>query len=136
GRKYYQETYFSDCKPGALYFGEKSTSYIENPMAARRIKDFYPNARVLMILRDPVARAYSNYRFSVAHQLEDLTFDGALAIERQRLRTGTFSTSVSPYAYRQRGHYMNYIEPYLEIFDSRQISVLIFEEFVNNLESI
>src|SRR5690606_22520923 len=43
---------------------------------------------------------------------------------------------VSPYAYRQRGHYMNYIEPYLEIFDSRQISVLIFEEFVNSLESI
>lgn len=136
GREYYEQTYFGDRKPGALYLGEKSTSYIESPEAALQMKRFYPSARILMILRDPVVRAYSNYRFSVAHELEDLTFGEALVAERQRLQDTAFNTSVTPYAYRKRGHYINYIESYLEVFDTSQLCVLIFEEFVNELENV
>jgi len=136
GRKHYEGIYFPERKPETRYLGEKSTSYIESPEAARRMKTFYPDARILMILRDPVLRAYSNYRFSVAHKLEPLSFCEALAAEPERLRSAAFNTSVTPYAYRKRGHYMDYVESYLEVFDAGQLCVLIFEEFVNNLERV
>lgn len=136
GKEYYEESYYPDRKLDTRYLGEKSASYIESPDAARRIKSFYPNARILMILRDPVQRAYSNYRFSVMHMLEPLNFADAVGEEAERLQSSTFTTSVTPYAYRQRGHYMNYIESYLQMFDASQLCVLIFEEFVNNRASL
>lgn len=136
GKNFYEETYFSNHKPGACYFGEKSTSYIESTDAAKRIKKYYPDARVLIILRDPVLRAYSNYRFSVVNKLEPLSFEQALAIEETRFTTANFSTSVAPFAYRKRGRYIDYIEWYLDVFDSSQVCILIFEEFVNNLNKV
>lgn len=135
GRAYYEDTYFSGHSEETRYLGEKSTSYIESVTVANRIKQFYPNARILMILRDPVIRAYSNYRFSVEHKLESLTFEEALRAESARLTEAPFSTSVNPYAYCKRGHYIDYIEAYLKVFDRNQLKILIFEEFVSNLES-
>lgn len=136
GRAYYEDTYFSGHHGEIRYYGEKSTSYIESVVAANRIHQFYPNARILIILRDPVIRAYSNYRFSVAHKLEDLTFEDALKAEPVRLAEASFSTSVNPYAYCKRGHYIDYIETYLKVFDRSQFEILIFEEFVCKPESI
>ncbi len=136
GREYYEQTYCTNCKDQTHYLGEKSTSYIESLTAARRIRDFYPNARILMILRDPVQRAYSNYRFSVSHGMEDLSFWEALAAESERLKTGCYRTSAAPYAYRERGHYVDYIKLYLTVFAQIQVNILVFEEFVNNLTEI
>ncbi len=136
GRDSYEENYFNDRKIGSLYLGEKSTSYIESIEAAQRIRAYYPDARILMILRNPVQRAYSNYLFSVAHKLESLTFMDALRAEPGRLSSSRFSTSVNPYAYRQRGRYIDYIESYAKVFSPSQLCVLIFEEFVNNLAAV
>lgn len=136
GRAYYEDTYFSDRNEETRYLGEKSTSYIESVVVANRIHQFYPDAKILMILRDPVIRAYSNYCFSVAHQLEDLTFEDALTVEPVRLAGASFSTSVNPNAYCKRGHYIDYIEAYLKIFDCSQLEILIFEEFVCKPESV
>ena len=112
------------------------TSYIESSNAVRRMHEYYPEARILMILRDPVARAYSNYRFSVVHKLEPFSFEEALVAEPERLKSATFTTSVTPYAYRWRGHYINYIESYLKVFDASQLNILVFEEFVGDLDKV
>lgn len=136
GRDLYENNYFNDRKSGSLYLGEKSTSYIESIEAAQRIHAYYPDARILMILRNPIQRAYSNYLFSVAHKLETLTFMEALKAESERLNGSRFSTSVNPYAYRQRGRYIDYIESYVKVFSPSQLCVLIFEEFVNNLAGV
>lgn len=136
GADYYEQTCFADRKASAQYLGEKSTSYIESQEAATRIRHLFPDARILVILRDPVVRAYSNFRFSVANGLETMSFEAALAAESERLKSARFSSSVSPFAYRQRGHYMDYLEKYLAVFDASQIKVLIFEELVNNLDQV
>jgi hypothetical protein len=136
GRAYYENTYFSDHSKRTKYLGEKSTSYIESVEVANRIRLFYPNARILMILRNPVIRAYSNYKFSVAHQIENLSFEDALQAEPERLTSASFSTSVNPYAYCQRGHYIDYIEDYLKVFDRSQLEILIFEDLVGKAENV
>lgn len=136
GIDYYKRSYFSDKKVNTVYLGEKSTSYIESADAANRIQTFFPEARILVILRDPVFRAYSNYRLSVANGFESLSFAEALAGEPERLKDTHFVTSVSPFAYRQRGHYMDYIENYLAVFDANNIKIIIFEELVNSINDI
>jgi hypothetical protein len=136
GRNYYIDHYFSDRKQESIYLGEKSTSYLESKEVAAQIKKFYPDARIIIILRNPVLRAYSHYLFSVANDYENLSFKEALEFELEREKKVLFNTSVSPYAYKRRGQYMDYIDGYLEIFDSSQITVLIFEEFVNNLYGV
>lgn len=136
GRTFYERLYFTDAPADTVYLGEKSTSYIESEIAANRIRDFYPDARILMILRDPVLRAWSNYRFSVQHGIESLDFEAALAAEPDRLAHGKFTTSVNPYAYQQRGHYIDYIERYLKVFSPAQLGILIFEETVGNIDAV
>ena len=102
----------------------------------QQINDFFPMARILIILRNPVKRAHSNYKFSVSHQLESLSFQEALMAEAVRLSDAKFITSVNPYAYERRGHYIDYIRQYAEIFSADQMKVLIFEEFVGSIQSI
>src|SRR3954470_19502534 len=63
---------------GAHVRGEKSTSYIESEVAARRIAAMLPNAVVVVAGRDPVRRALSNLRFSIQNGIETLEPDDAL----------------------------------------------------------
>ena len=136
GVDYYHKYYFGDSKNSSKYFGEKSTSYLELEKAGQLMKEYFPRARILIILRDPVLRAYSNYRFSVQHGIEKESFADALALEHSRAASSDYATSVSPFAYRDRGYYINFIRKYLEIFDWDNVHIIIFEELVNNLQRV
>ena len=86
--------------------GEKSTSYMESIEAARRIRAMFPRAHILAILREPAARAVSNYHFSVDHGVEPLGLWEALNRPPEEVEAydrGRFS--VSPWAYVERGVY-------------------------------
>ena len=136
GKSYYEKLYFHSLQPTTLLIGEKSTSYLESEEAAIRIKSLYPDAYILIILRNPIFRAYSNYLFSKFNMLESLDFGDALALEKERIAKKRFNTSVCPWAYVQRGHYINYIKHYVKLFNKDNIKILIFEEFINNLSSV
>jgi len=136
GRDVYEQRYFSTCVKEHKYIGEKSTSYIENMQAAKRFSMYYPNARILIILRNPALRAWSNYCFSVDNGLEQLDFASALLAEEDRMSNLKYKTSVNPYAYRKRGYYINYIDAYDSFFKKNQMKVIIFEEMVGRLEEV
>jgi hypothetical protein len=135
GAEWYDATFFGHADERTKLHGEKSTTYIERPDAGRRIRTVLPDAQILIILRDPVARAISNYRFSVDNGLEALPLDQALAKERERAGEAS-ATSTNPYAYRQRGHYAEYVGEYLELFDPAQINIMVFEELVGNAQRL
>lgn len=135
GVEHYQSKYFSHHTASTRYFGEKSTSYLESVGVASRIHDLLPEARILIILRDPVARALSNYWFSVKNGLETLEFAEALQSEKERAQL-QYQSSVNPFAYEQRGRYIEYINNYLQVFDPQQVKLLVFEEFVGNIDAV
>jgi hypothetical protein len=126
----YRREFFSGAPTDWL--GEKSTSYIEHPIAAERIARLLPDAVIVFLLRDPVERAISNYNFSVMNGLETLPLDEALDAEPARTAgdSATPSTSVSPYAYVARGHYVRYLEPWFARFSASQIHLLTTERLV------
>jgi len=65
--------------------GDASTNYLIAPESAGRIHERYPDSRIVVILRNPVQRAYSVYRFLCFWGLEAATtFEKALALEDER----------------------------------------------------
>jgi len=136
GKDYYESLYYGKRTKSHKYIGEKSTSYIESNEVAERIKSFYPDTKILIILREPVARAYSNYKFSVENGFENLSFIDAIDEESRRLKDVQYTVSVHPNAYKRRGHYMDYICDFDAAFSRSQIKIIIHEEFVSNINAI
>ena len=102
---------------GEPWLGEKSTSYIERMDSIQRIRAVLPDVRLIFVLRDPVRRAYSNWRFSREQGLEKLSFEEALAAEPARVESWNGShSSVCPFAYTARGHYTRYLEVWARHF--------------------
>ncbi len=127
-RDWYLETYFSDTGD-ARAVGEKSTSYLETSGTARRMNEQFPDLRVVVILRHPVERAVSNYRFSVRSGLETLPFDEAMAAEPKRLNTLEFKkVSTHPFAYVQRGRYIEYLRDFLDVFAPERLLIVLHDE--------
>src|SRR5205814_123516 len=108
GLEYYESEYFAE--PGTRVRGEKSTSYIESDVATRRITATLPGAPLLVVLRDPVRRAISNYRFSTQNGVDDLPISEALRAEAGERSWDHARFSVSPFAYLARGRYVEYLE--------------------------
>ena len=126
----YESSHFGR-KPGARVHGEKSTSYMESRQAAQGIANWFPDAGIVFLLRNPVERAVSHYWFSVGNGLEALPMSEAFAREdERRLDFDPAKVSVSPYAYLSRGRYVDAIEMYLEFFPREQVAVVFFEELV------
>lgn len=97
--------------------GEKSTSYIEHPAAISRVRAVLGEPAILVQLRDPVARAVSNYRFTRSFGLEDRSLVRALSENLDGPRAWDPDlTSVSPYAYLERGRYLDHLAPWLDSF--------------------
>jgi hypothetical protein len=129
---YYQHRYFQG-KAGAKILGEKSTSYIEKEVAAQRISQCFPDAKIIFILRNPIDRAVSNYWFSVKNGFEKLPIEQSFLNEKERQQDyDKNKVSVSPYAYLQRGCYVDYLAMYEKYFSASQIHIMVYEQLVNS----
>ena len=130
GREWYDATYFAHATSESAW-GEKSTSYLECPAAAPRAAQVLGEVSVLAVLRDPVARAVSNWRFSVDNGRESRPLVEALraALEGQDPWDGT-GAATSPFDYLRRGRYAELLEPWRRCFAGR-LHLLGFDEVVS-----
>lgn|SRR5574341_214766 len=119
----------------AKVFGEKSTSYIESDEAIGRIHAMLPESKLVVILRDPVERAISNYWFSRENGLEVRTAEDVF-LKRTPPPPIYRATSMSPFAYLERGEYGSYLRRLLRVFVASNVKVVIHEEFVGRRESV
>jgi len=123
--------------------GEASPYYIFHPHACLRIKKYVPKAKFIIILRNPIDRAYSHYNLSKFRKLEKLSFEEAIEAEADRLKGEEakmakdpqyFSHNHSHFSYASRGFYIDQIKKWLEIFKSEQFLVLNSEQFYADSE--
>jgi hypothetical protein len=116
-REWYVHTWFGHAAPGQV-LGEKSTSYVDRPDAIARVRALLGDDVPLVVqLRDPVARAASHWRFSTENGLEQRSLTDALAANLEApLPWDPGATSVSPYAYLERGRYVDALRPWIDAF--------------------
>jgi len=124
GVEWYDATFFGHAEPGQL-LGDKSTSYLEDPGAPARARRMLGDPAVLVSLRDPVDRAVSNWRFSTDHGLETRPAEEALTANLVEPRAWDPAvSSVSPFAYLERGRYVDHLGPWLEEFPHTHVVLL------------
>jgi sulfotransferase family protein len=113
--------------------GEATPAYLYHPRVPRRVAELLPDVKLIVLLRDPVARAYSNYQMSVRHGRESSTF--AQAIRRElahlggRAITRTSLEDCAAIPYLQRGVYVEQLKNWLAYFDREQLQVLDSRQF-------
>ncbi len=113
GVEWYRATYFPHAGPGQL-LGEKSTSYLDVPAAAEAAQRLLGVPMVLVQLRDPVARAVSHWCFSTEHGVERRPLAEVLEVNLTGpLPWDGSGASVSPFAYLERGRYVEHLRPWL-----------------------
>ena len=128
GLAYYAETWFAAAGPGQRA-GEKSTDYLESETAAGRIARDLPRVRLVFVLREPVARAFSNYLWTKMNGLEMEDFATAIALEARRERELPERLKFArPFSYFSRGLYADLLRPYLDRFPREQLLALKFED--------
>lgn len=126
--------------------GEASPYYLFHPLAAPRAAALVPRAKVLVLLRDPVERAWSHYRHEVRAGREPLGFEQALDAEPQRLagaeellRHGGPS-AVSPehrcHSYVARGRYAGQLRRWFDAFGREQVLVLRSEDLLHKPDTV
>ena len=113
--------------------GEASPLYLYNPTAAKRIQHYIPAAKLIVILRNPVERAYSSFLHLVRDGRELLRdFAQALSEEENRIRSNWDHI----WHYKQMGFYYIQLKRYFNTFDFQQIRVYTFEDFLTEPVSI
>lgn len=112
-------------------------NYLDSPGAAHRIEQMLPNVKIVLLLRNPVTRAYSNYNMALKFGFETLPFYEALMVEEERVAWFEKSEFFKGHnfvhqrlAYRKRGEYSNFLPDWLTVFKDR-----IHIEFTENLEN-
>jgi len=121
-----------------------TTRYMESKTTAENIKKIKPDMKIIIMLRNPIDRAYSQYNVSVKEKTEKLTFDEAVIEEINRLKI-EFSEGYEkkllefPNEHRQyikKSLYALQLKPWFNIFPKENILVLSTEEFKENEEKI
>ncbi len=112
---------------------ESSPYYMFHPLAAERIARDLPSVKLLVLLRDPVERAYSGHAHEVARGFETEPFERALELEPLRLKgeaekiladPGYVSYSHQHHSYRARGQYAEQLERLERVFGRERIHVI------------
>ena len=124
-------------------WGEITPYYFFHPLAAQRIHDCIPDARLIVLLRDPVERALSQLFHSKRLGLEPLELQEALAVEAKRLAEaepvvvgGGRHRSHQEHSYVARSRYERQLVPYEALFPSEQILLLRSEDLFEQPERV
>ena len=122
---------------GGALTGEATPYYFFHPMAAERLAETLPNAKLILLLRNPVDRAYSHYSHIHRVGREPLSFEDAIAAEPDRLAGEAERILSDPdystfthvhYSYLARGRYIEQLPRWLERFPRDRMLILASED--------
>jgi len=112
--------------------GEIDPEYLSCPECPTRIMEaFGQNLKFIIILRNPIDRAYSAYLMAKSRGYEKLSFEDALKEESGRLNTKFGELNFS---YSKRSRYSSQIQAYFNIFPKKNFHIIKFEDFIQNIE--
>lgn len=122
---------------GPTVVGEASPYYMYGQHIPARISEVVPEAKLIVLLRDPVERAFSHYQERRKQGVEWLSFEDALSAEedrlaedaeRRRVDPGYYSRAHDFFSYRDRGVYLPQIRRLQEHFPDEQLLVRVSED--------
>jgi Sulfotransferase domain len=113
---------------------EKTSNYWENDEARRRLARMLPETRFIFILREPVARAYSNWRWSTQNGLETLPFEQAFD-GSDRPNPLPARPHARPFDYLPRSEYGRLASEWIAAVGKNRLRFYLFEQVTADLDA-
>lgn len=111
--------------------GEASPNYLFHPDVPERVRQVVPHAKFIVLLRNPIDRAYSHYNMNVKKGFEQFSFEDAVDKERERLSSSEDAASPTwrHYSYLKRGLYVEQLQHWMSVFLREQFLIIKSEDF-------
>ncbi len=122
------------------------------PYVPQRIHTFNPAAKLIAILRNPVARAVSHWWFWYSRRFEELSLAESLRADLERIESGKLlkeSAEIETYTntleadgkgcyrtYLDSGYYYDQLLRYIELFGKDQLRIILLEDLENNPKQV
>jgi hypothetical protein len=115
--------------------GEASTYYLYSDVAPQAIKEFNPEAKIIIMLRDPVAQIISSYNFSVQKGHESAgSLEEALRLEEKRRENPAEHLMPKSQLYTEKASFSKHIKRYQEVFDDKSIKIILLDDLKDSPE--
>ncbi len=119
-------------QPRHLAWGEGTPVYMYDSTARDRLVETLPDAKLIVMFRDPVKRAYSHYWHNRRIGSEQLdTFEAALDQEESRLASGT-RIQQTRFSYVDRGRYVDQIEALEAAVGRERLHVAMLDDLISD----
>ncbi len=149
GLKFYEDKYFSNWN-GEKIIGEARHRNLYLPYVPERIHSVNPNPKLIVMLRDPVDRAYSHWWHLFSRGLEDLDFEKAIQLDLERIQKGDTiegDERVAEYCsiednvkmfrtYVDSGYYTLQLRKYNSLFKKENLLILLFDDLINKPQNL
>ena len=121
--------------------GEASPYYVFHPHVPERVRATLPDVKLIVLVRNPVDRAYSHYHLACRNGREHLSFEEAIEAEPERIDSETERMLGDPsyrslahrhHSYLARGRYAEQLERWLSVFPREQLLVLRSEDLFDD----
>ena len=111
-----------------LLAGEVTPSYLYWKPAMERIRNYNPQIKLIILLRNPVDRAFAHWNMQRFKDREPLDFLDALKEEPRRIAQ-PLTVESRRFAYVDRGFYCEQLERVFKFFPREQVKIVKFEDF-------
>ena len=141
----WQKFVFTKLKHKKFITGEASGAYLQNPHTPKRIHNLNPNMKLILLLRNPVDRAFSHYKRKIKNGSEKLSFEEVIEKEKSRINGEQekmeknekyYSPIYHSLAYITTGLYAIRLKHWLKYFSMKQILILENGEFLREPEKV
>jgi hypothetical protein len=125
----------------SVLVGEASPYYLFHPHAAARARREVPNAKLIVLLRNPIDRAFSHYKERRRNGVEPLTFEEAIDREPERLSgeldrirrdPGYVSLAHEHYSYVSQGIYLPQIQAWMDHYPRDRFCIVRSEDLFSD----
>lgn len=128
---------------GRFITGEGEPSYLANPAVPQRVLDLVPDVRLIVMLRDPVKRAYSHYQHRFTRNREQRSFEQVCAADKEALKDGWSNLPAGDlirlghahYSYLPRGFYYDQLRMWSNVFPIDRLHIISAEDFFANTQA-
>ena len=137
----FQKFYVTKIKKEPFITGEATPFYLIHPHVPKKVYDKIPNVKIIILLRDPVDRSFSQFNQWKKTKYENFSFEEA--VKSEKIKTSdewlNYTDEEFPgsrinvkYSYIEGGLYFEQIKRWLDIFPKNQILILKAEDFFSN----
>lgn len=125
--------------------GEATPRYLDHPHVPKRIKKITPNAKFIVLLRNPVNRIYSHYNMRINSGKETLSLQEAIKMENKRTEgeykrmqedENYYSFDYYHHSYMDLSMYAKKLKHWMKVFPKEQFLIIPSERFFSNPDQV